>query len=353
MTRSRFRTTVVLGLVVAVVTSLSASGDAQPFPGLRESLETALAAQERHTDRLLALPDVVGTAVGLRADGQPVIKVYTRMVGTRGIPGNLQGLPVEVEVTGEFVALSHTRSAWNHPVPIGVSTGNAGECSAGTIGARLTWNGNIGIERRALSNNHVYALENTASSGSNIVQPGLYDTGCAFDPNNIIGTLDAYQPINFNCDCQVFCVCDSAKDNTIDAASGLCSTETLGNATPPDGYGAPSSATVSAYVGQLVQKYGRTTELTRGRVDGINATVIVSYSSGYARFRDQIIVKARRSFIRPGDSGSLLVTDPSKNPVGLLFAGNSSGKTAIANRIDSVLSGLSAQSGKTLSIDGP
>jgi len=238
-------------------------------------------------------------------------------------------------------------------VPIGVSTGNAGECSAGTIGARLTWNGNIGIERRALSNNHVYALENTASSGSNIVQPGLYDTGCAFDPNNIIGTLDAYQPINFNCDCQVFCVCDSAKDNTIDAASGLCSTETLGNATPPDGYGAPSSATVSAYVGQLVQKYGRTTELTRGRVDGINATVIVSYSSGYARFRDQIIVKARRSFIRPGDSGSLLVTDPSKNPVGLLFAGNSSGKTAIANRIDSVLSGLSAQSGKTLSIDGP
>jgi len=78
----------------------------------------------------------------------------------------------------------------------------------------------------------------------------------------------------------------------------------------------------------------------------------VSYGSGYARFKDQIVVKARRPFIKPGDSGSLLVTDPSKNPVGLLFAGSSSGKMAIANRIDFVLTGLSALSGHALSIDG-
>jgi len=49
---------------------------------------------------------------------------------------------------------------------------------------------------------------------------------------------------------------------------------------------------------------------------------------------------------------ALLVTDPSKNPVGLLYAGTSNGKTAIANRIDLVLTGLSAQSGQTLSVDG-
>lgn len=351
MTKSRIRPTIVLGLVVvAVVASLSALGYAQPFPGLRESLGTAIAAQERHTDRLLALPDVVGTAVGLRADGQSVVKVYTRTAGIRGIPGGLQGVPVEVEVTGEFVALS--TSTWPRPVPIGVSTGNRGECSAGTLGARLTWDGNGGTGRHALSNNHVYALENTAALGSEILQPGPYDTGCAFDPNNVIGTLAAYKPINFNCDCGLFCVCDSAKDNTIDAAIGLCSTDTVGKATPLNGYGTPRSATVSASVGQLVQKHGRTTELTKGKVDGINATVIVRYGSGYARFKDQIVVKARRVFIKPGDSGSLLVTDPSKNPVGLVYAGTSNGKTAIANRIDLVLTGLSAQSGQTLSIDG-
>ena len=47
-----------------------------------------------------------------------------------------------------------------------------------------------------------------------------------------------------------------------------------------------------------------------------------------------------------------MVTDPSKNPVGLLFAGNSSGKMAIANQIGAVLTGLSARSGHALSIDG-
>jgi hypothetical protein len=31
------------------------------------------------------------------------------------------------------------------------------------------------------------------------------------------------------------------------------------------------------------------------------------------------------------------VTDPDRNPVGLLFAGNGSGQLAIANRIDLVL----------------
>ena len=42
-------------------------------------------------------------------------------------------------------------------------------------------------------------------------------------------------------------------------------------------------------------------------------------------------------FLKAGDSGSLLVTDPGRNPVGLLFAGNRSGKLAIANPIDRVL----------------
>ena len=42
-------------------------------------------------------------------------------------------------------------------------------------------------------------------------------------------------------------------------------------------------------------------------------------------------------FLKAGDSGSLLVTDPGRNPVGLLFAGNRSGKLAIANQIEDVL----------------
>jgi len=337
MARSLFRSRFVVGFVAAaLIASLTHLGYAQPFPGVREFLGAAIEVQERHTGRLLALPGVVGTAVGLRADGQPVIKVYTRAPGITGIPIGLEGIPVEVEVTGEFVALGQGVSPkqgridptarFARPVPIGVSTGNAGQCSAGTIGGRVKDATNV----YALSNNHVYALENAAPIGSSVLQPGLFDTACVFDPNNIIGTLAAFVPIVF----------DSTANNTIDAAIARSSIANLGNSTPSDGYGTPKSATVSAFVFQAVEKYGRTSQLTQGVVTGVNATVLVGYSSGTARFVDQIIVQANKPFIKPGDSGSLLVTSPNANPVGLLFAGTSSGKFAVANRIDSVLAGF-------------
>ena len=54
----------------------------------------------------------------------------------------------------------------------------------------------------------------------------------------------------------------------------------------------------------------------------------------------QIIVEAKKPIIKGGDPGSLLVTDPNNEPVGLLFAGNSSGKLAVANQIDVVPAAL-------------
>lgn len=289
--------------------------------------------QERHTDRLLKIRGVVGTAIGERADGSLAIKVFTESRGVAGIPADLEGVPVDVEVTGKIVALGPKgngkgggstltpKSRWPRPVPIGVSTGNEGECSAGTIGCRVKdASGNV----FALSNNHVYALENSASIGSNVHQPGLYDTGCATDLNNVIGTLAHFVPIVFS----------TSASNTVDAAIALSSTANLGRSTPSDGYGTPKSATVQAFIGQKVQKYGRTTKLTRGKVYALNATVDVGYSSGTARFVGQIIVTPG-TFIKAGDSGSLMVTDPGRNPVGLLFAGSS--VIAIANPIGPVL----------------
>ena len=65
----------------------------------------------------------------------------------------------------------------------------------------------------------------------------------------------------------------------------------------------------------------------------------VGYSSGTARFVDQIVVEGNKGgFLKAGDSGSLLVTNPGRNPVGLLFAAGRGGKIAIANPIDYVLS---------------
>jgi hypothetical protein len=298
------------------------------------NIQAVMAVQDRHTHELLATPEVVGTATGLTEAGRPAILVFTRReVGAGRIPETLEGVPVVVKITGEILSMRASAAAqgrvkntatFTPPVPIGVSTGNIRECSAGTISARVKDGaGNI----FALSNNHVYALENSAPIGSAVLQPGLYDTQCLQNGNNVIGTLYDYVTINFG-----------GGNNTVDAAIAASSTGLLGNATPPGGYGTPGSATIAASLNQAVQKYGRTTSLTRGTITGINATVNVSYSTGTATFVNQIVVSSNKPFIKPGDSGSLLVTDDAAaHPVGLLFAGNANGSFAVANQIGNVL----------------
>lgn len=209
------------------------------------------------------------------------------------------------------------------PVPIGVSTGHP-NITAGTISCRVKKGSNV----YAMSNNHVYADENRASIGDNVLQPGPYDGG--INPADAIGKLSDFQFISF-------CT-SSCPDNTIDAAIALSSTANLGNSTLPDGYGTPKSTTVTPQVNMAVMKYGRTTGLTAGKVYAINATVNVGYDSGVARFVKQIVITPGK-FSAGGDSGSLIVenggTDDRK-PVGLLFAGSS--LYTIANPIDPVLS---------------
>lgn len=304
-------------------------------PGLHKAnpkVQAVMAVQDRQIPGLMATPGVVGTGVGQAADGEVALLVLTETAAAAaGLPGRLEGVPVVKMVTGKILAMKRPTPStvidptarFERPVPIGVSTGNAGECSAGTIGARVTKGGQV----YALSNNHVYALENTAQQNSEVLQPGRYDTACNYDSNNVIGTLYDFEPIVFT----------SGANNDIDAAIALSHAEKLGKATPSNGYGLPKSTPEVAALGKAVQKYGRTTSLTKGTIAAINVTVNVGYSMGTARFVDQILVTARKAFIKAGDSGSLLVTDPGRNPVGLLFAGDASGRYAFANRIEPVL----------------
>jgi hypothetical protein len=296
------------------------------------AFERVKQVQEKHTAKLMAIKGVVGTAVGADIEDNPDIKVLVEEPGVAGIPKKLDEVSVEVVVTGKIYALKPTakpppapsidpKARFPRPVPIGVSTGHF-NITAGTISCRVKdGSGNV----YALSNNHVYADENKATKGDNVLQPGPYDGGR--NPEDAIGTLSSFVPIKFE-----------GSNNTVDAAIALSSTVNLGNATPSNGYGKPKSTTASASVGMQVQKYGRTTSLTKGRIYAINATLNVGYSSGTARFVNQTIVYSNKAFIKGGDSGSLLVTaDANKNPVGLLFAGDTSGKYGIANQIDLVL----------------
>jgi hypothetical protein len=303
-----------------------------------EDFEHVKKVQEKHSDHLMSLDGVEGTAVGLDENDQPVVTVFVEHGNVHGISKKLDDeVSVEVVVSGKFYALPKPSkptgkpdrelldptTRFPRPVPIGVSTGHP-DITAGTIGCRVRDRfGNV----FALSNNHVYAKENRAFWGDNVLQPGSYDGGV--NPNDAIGKLHFFMPIVFS----------TFAYNTIDAAIAQSSNDLLGNSTPSDGYGTPKSATAKAYIGQFVQKYGRTTRLTRGKVYAFNAIVNVSYDRGVARFVNQIVITPGH-FSNGGDSGSLVVVDQKstddRKPVGLLFAGSQT--FSVANPIDSVLS---------------
>lgn len=66
-------------------------------------IEEVLAA---HTDSLMAVPGVVGTAIGL-CDGAPCIRVLLAAASEAArqrIPARIEGYPVKVEVTGQIRA---------------------------------------------------------------------------------------------------------------------------------------------------------------------------------------------------------------------------------------------------------
>ena len=312
------------GAGVALWPAAAEAGDKALLHRHDPFVQAAIAVQNKYTRGLMADRDVLGTGVGAGEDGMPVITVYTKRHGVPGIPGRLESMPVKVHVSGLVMALGNTTARYR-PAPIGVSTGHFA-ITAGTIGARVK---DAGGQIFALSNNHVYANGNNAVIGDAILQPGPYDGGTI--ANDQIGTLAAFVPIDFS----------MSGSNLVDAAIASVPPGDLGNATLGDGYGTPNSLTRTAAVGLAVQKYGRTTSLTRGAVSAINVTVEVCYEVLWvfcvksAYFDDQVSIETA-GFSAGGDSGSLIVTDDAqKNPVALLFAGSDT--VTFANRIENVL----------------
>jgi len=314
--------TAVLALIAVLISLGEGQAPAAP-PEQPPGLEIAIQVQEANTPDLMANRDVIGTAVGLNENGRPMIQVYATTDQVRGIPRSLEGIPVVVKVTDEFVARCH-QGRCSRPVPLGVSTGHPA-ITAGTIGCRVK---DASGKVYALSNNHVYADEGGAKIGDNVLQPGPYDGG--INPGDAIGTLFSFVPIQ--------CYCSTCPVNNIDAAIALSSTGNLGRSTLSDGYGTPRSTILSTpTVNKRVKKYGRTTGLTKGKIYAINATVDVQYDTCVARFIKQIVITPG-TFSAGGDSGSLIVVNggsDDRKPVGLLFAG--SFFYTIANPIGDVL----------------
>ncbi len=228
------------------------------------------------------------------------------------------------------------------PIKLGTSGGwrydlANGYCCGGTLGSLVT----DGATQYILSNFHVLAADTApggngrvSAIGDPVIQPGLIDVGCNANSAQNVATLAGYG--------------DPLQGANIDAAIAAVIPGMVSETGEILGVGALSADTVAARIRQKVKKSGRTTGLTSSRVDGLNATIRVSYENecagqtrGTATFTGQILVVNRGSkFLAGGDSGSLMVEDADTSPraIGLLFAGSST--IAVANPIDEVLSKL-------------
>jgi hypothetical protein len=257
-------------------------------------------------------------------------------------PKTIEGVPVKVVLTDRIVAMKS--SGVNHkakqtpPIQLGTSGGwkfdlANGYCCGGTLGSLVQ----VGAEKRILSNYHVFEADIvnggngiTAKTGDPIIQPGLIDVSCNKDNAQDVATLVKTSSLpNSNVDA-----------STATIISGMVS---------EDGaileVGTISSSTVAAFLNQAVKKSGRTTGLTRSSVNGLNATVSITYddecagSTAFTKtFTGQIFIANKGSkFLAGGDSGSLMLEDVSTNArsVGLLYAGSST--TAVAQPIGEVL----------------
>ena len=156
-----------------------------------------------------------------------------------------------------------------------------------------------------LSNNHVLANSNNARIGDPILQPGPFDGGTL--PQDTIARLSRWVTIQFG----------PTSTNYVDAAIAEGQFHVLDREIYWIGY---VRGAIAPAVGLMVQKTGRTTNHTTGRITAINATVNVNYGGGQvARFVNQIVTT---NMSAGGDSGSLLL-DLENRAVGLLFAGSS------------------------------
>lgn len=309
-------------------------------------------AAEKFLDPDHPVSNVVGTGLGVKwKDGEPTGKPALLVLVTQKVskdelpdddvvPAQIDGLQTDVlaigqpfagqaepaEVTIELLARK------SRPATGGFSVGHKA-ITAGTIGTcvydRVGTPGNpTGVPSKyyILSNNHVLANSNNASPGDAVLQPGPYDGGT--DPGDRIANLNRFVPITFYPPVPLL-----FHRNLVDAAVAEGAFHDLSREIHWIGYLRGWLPRNQIGVGMVIQKTGRTTNYSTGRITAVNATVDVNYGNGrIARFRDQIITSAMSA---GGDSGSI-VANRDNHAVGLLFAGSSI--ATIVNQIQHVRS---------------
>jgi hypothetical protein len=312
-------------------------------------MERIRTVKEKHGAKIMAKKNVVGLGVGyketkgVKTDRMALVVMVRKKVSIEElkkgdvIPAEVEGVITDVIEVGEIVALQGRTDRWR-PAPGGVSIGHY-KITAGTLGVLVR---DVETdEALILSNNHVMANSNDATPGDPILQPGPIDGGTV--AADTIANLERFVPIEFQLEpppipCPVSKIVAGVANFfawLVGSRHRLLSVviqqanQVDGAVAKPTGPDVVSNeileiGTVTEdtepELGMAVKKSGRTTGLTTGTIQLLDASVNVGYGGGKtALFTNQILTT---NMSQGGDSGSLLVSREGNRAVGLLFAGS-------------------------------
>jgi hypothetical protein len=342
------------------------------------NLSQAMSIKQQNLRHLITRRNVVGVGVGYKETSDGLTDELAVLVNVAQkipkaqlaesdlVPKMLDGVKTDVVETGRFLA-GQTDPArvettaqterfdpklrCRPTVPAGVSISHA-DVTAGTFGCLVRRGSDLFI----LSNNHVLANVNSAKPGDPIIQPGRYDGGRAEDQ---VAVLAEFIPLDFggkeahsslarkieqllNFAARIlrashrFMSYDTTPgENLVDAA--LARPLNPDQLTPDLPHIGRPRGVAQAGLGTPVQKTGRTTGYTQGRITQIDVTTQVEYNGRLATFTGQLMASGMSE---GGDSGSV-VLDEAKNIIGLLFAG--SRQATLINPIQAVLRMLNVE----------
>jgi len=238
------------------------------------------------------------------------------------------------------------------PIELGTSGGNVNDsstdksltfCCGGTLGALIA----LDNTQYVLSTNHTLARSDAANIGDAIVQPGLLDTNCDSTRTTTVANLSQFYSLQNNPQPpNIDAAIAKVIPGEVDASGNILYLGATADANNVPISGAPHAgpglSVDSTLIGRGVAKSGRTTGLTCSTIDAVDISLTVEYVQNCdgtgipinVQFSGQIEIEGT-TFSAQGDSGSLVVTQDTADPVGLLFAANDT--SSVANPIQEVL----------------
>jgi hypothetical protein len=249
------------------------------------------------------------------------------------VPGNQnsQVVPIELGTTGGNAIDSNTSNGKTF-------------CCGGTLGSLVVRNG----AQFVLSNNHVLARSDAAAVGEAIIQPGLIDVNCDKAQATTVANLSQFvnleteskTPSAANIDAAIAAVVIG----TVDPLGNILYLGATADANGVPVPGAPHAGSgVTASMNMAVAKSGRTTGLTCSTVAATPVNTSVQYTKNCdgtgtpfnVTYDNQVDILGG-DFSAPGDSGSLIVSQTTTDPVALLYAGSDT--DTVGNPVAPVLS---------------